>query len=123
MHRSFFANKDTFINSGSDFIDGTTFEDKNTGKDEILELKKYYFNRELQGFTRTLIQFNTDEIESYISSSVLPNDYKINLRMYETEGVSGLSEDYKIAAYPLSQEWDEGVGEEADDPKTTDDCS
>ena len=123
MHRLFFANKDTFINSGSDFIDGTTFEDKNTGKDEILELKKYYFNRELQGFTRTLIQFNTDEIESYISSSVLPNDYKINLRMYETEGVSGLSEDYKIAAYPLSQEWDEGVGKEADDPKTTDGCS
>tara|TARA_A100001011_G_scaffold31087_1_gene30107 strand:- start:6665 stop:7747 length:1083 start_codon:yes stop_codon:yes gene_type:complete len=123
MHRSFFANKDTFINSGSDFIDGTTFEDKNTGKDEILELKKYYFNRELQGFTRALIQFNTDEIESYISSSVLPNDYKINLRMYETEGVSGLSEDYKIAAYPLSQEWDEGVGKEVDDPKTTDGCS
>ena len=54
---------------------------------------------------------------------MLPNDYKVNLRLYETEGVSGLSEEYDIAAYPLSQEWDEGVGKEADDPKTTDGCS
>ena len=46
MHRSFFATKDTFINSGSNLIDGTTFTDKNTGKDEILELKKVFFNRE-----------------------------------------------------------------------------
>ena len=123
MHRSFFANKDTFINSGSNFLDGTTFTDKNTGKDEVLELKKVFFDRKFHAPTRVLIQFNTNEIESYISSSVLPNDYKVNLRMYETEGVSGLSEEYKIAAYPLSQEWDEGVGKEADDPKTTDGCS
>ena len=39
MHRSFFAVKDTTINSGSDFIDGTTFQDKNVGQDEVLELK------------------------------------------------------------------------------------
>ena len=123
MHRSFFATKDTFINSGSNLIDGTTFQDKNVGKDEVLELKKVFFNREFHAPTRVLIQFDTDEIESYISSSVLPNDYKINLRLYETEGVSGLSEEYKIAAYPLSQEWDEGIGKEADDPKTTDGCS
>ena len=123
MHRSFFANKDTFINSGSNFLDGTTFTDKNTGKDEVLELKKVFFDRKFHAPTRVLIQFNTNEIESYISSSVLPNDYKVNLRLYETEGVSGLSEEYKIAAYPLSQEWDEGVGKEADDPKTTDGCS
>ena len=123
MHRSFFATKDTFINSGSNLIDGTTFEDKNTGKDEVLELKKVFFDRTFHAPTRVLIQFNTNEVENYISSSVLPSDYKINLRMYETEGVSGLSEEYKIAAYPLSQEWDEGVGKEADDPKTTDGCS
>ena len=42
MHRYFFATKDTFINSGSDFIDGTTFQDKNVGQDEVLELKKVY---------------------------------------------------------------------------------
>ena len=123
MHRSFFATKDTFINSGSNLIDGTTFQDKNTGKDEVLELKKVFFDRTFHAPTRVLIQFDTDEINNYITASNIPDTYKTYLRLWETEGVSGLSEDYKIAAYPLSQEWDEGVGKEADDPKTTDGCS
>ncbi len=123
MHRSFFANKDTFINSGSSLIDGTTFQDKNTGKDEVLELKKIFFDRTFNSHTRVLIQFDTDDINNYITASNIPNTYKTILRLYETEGASGLSEEYDIAAYPLSQEWDEGVGKEADDPKTTDGCS
>ena len=90
---------------------------------KILELKKVFFDRTFSHPTRILLQFDTDEIESYISSSVLPKDYKLNLRLYETEGTSGLTEEYKVAAYPLSQEWDEGVGKELDEPKTTDGCS
>ena len=123
MHRYFFAVKDAFINSGSDSITGEDFTDKNTGQDEILEIKKVFFNREFHYPTRALIQFDTDEIESYISSSVLPKDYRINLRLYETKGTSGLSETYDIAAYPISESWDEGVGKEADRPKTTEGCS
>ena len=123
MHRSFFATKDTFINSGSNLIDGTTFRDKNVGQDEILELKKVFFNREFHAPTRVLIQFDTDEINNYITASNVPDTYKTILKLYETEGVSGLSEEYDIAAYPLSESWDEGVGKEADDPKTTDGCS
>ncbi len=123
MHRSFFAVKDTTINSGSDFIDGTTFQDKNVGQDEVLELKKVFFNREFKHPTRMLIQFNTDEIKSYITSSNVPSNYKLFLRLYETAGTSGLSDDYTIAAYPLSESWDEGIGKEDDDPKTTVGCS
>jgi len=123
MHRSFFAVKDTTINSGSDLIDGTTFQDKNVGQDEVLELKKVFDNKEFKHPTRMLMQFDTDEIESYISSSVLPNDYQLVLRLFETAGTSGLSNDYTIAAYPLSESWDEGVGKEADNPKTTVGCS
>ena len=123
MHRSFFAVKDTTINSGSDLIDGTTFQDKNVGQDEVLELKKVFDNKEFKHPTRMLIQFDTDEIESYISSSVLPSDYKLVLRLFETAGTSGLSNDYTIAAYPLSESWDEGIGMEADNPKTTVGCS
>ena len=123
MHRYFFTTKDTFINSGSDAITGEDFKDKNTGQDEILELKKVFFDRTFSYQTRVLLQFDTNEIESYISSSVLPNDYQLNLRLYETEGTSGLSEEYTIAAYPLSESWDEGVGKESDTPKTTDGCS
>ena len=123
MHRSFFAVKDTTINSGSDLIDGTTFQDKNVGQDEVLELKKVFDNKEFKHPTRMLIQFDTDEIESYISSSVLPSDYKLVLRLFETAGTSGLSNEYNIAAYPLSESWDEGIGMEADNPKTTIGCS
>jgi hypothetical protein len=123
MHKYFFTTKDTFINSGSDQITGEDFKNKNVGQDEILELKKVFFDRTFSHPTRVLLQFDTNEIESYISSSVLPHDYKLNLRLYETEGTSGLTEEYKVAVYPLSQEWDEGVGKEIDNPKTTDGCS
>ena len=87
------------------------------------KLKKFFFNQEFHYQTRALIQFDTDEVESYISSSVLPKDYEVYLKLYETKGTSGLSETYDVAAYPLSQEWDEGIGKEADRPKTTEGCS
>ena len=98
MHRYFFTTKDAFISSGSNDITGEDFKDKNTGQDEVLELKKVFFDRSFSYPTRVLLQFDTDEIENYISSSVLPSSYKLNLRLYETEGTSGLSEDYNIAA-------------------------
>ena len=123
MHRYFFTTKDAFISSGSNDITGEDFKDKNTGQDEVLELKKVFFDRSFSYPTRVLLQFDTTEIKNYISSSVLPHDYKVNLRLYETEGTSGLTEEYKVAAYPLSQEWDEGVGKELDVPKTTEGCS
>jgi len=123
MHRLFYATKDTFINSGSNPIDGTTFQDKNTGQDEVLELKKVFFNRQFHSPTRVLVQFNADEINNYITSSNIPSTYKTFLKMYEVDGTSGLSEDYDIAIYPLSESWDEGIGKEIDEPKTTDGCS
>ena len=112
MHRSFFAVKDTFINSGSNFIDGTTFQDKNTGQDEVLELKKVYHDREFKHPTRMLIQFDANEIKNYITSSNVPVDYKLVLKLFETAGTSGLSKNYTIAAYPLNESWDEGIGKE-----------
>ena len=45
MHRYFFTTKDSFINSGSNSITGEDFKDKNTGQDEILELKKVFADR------------------------------------------------------------------------------
>ena len=123
MHRSFFAVKDTTINSGSHLIDGTTFQDKNVGQDEVLELKKVFHNREYKHPTRMLIQFNTNEVKNYLTSSNVPDNYKLVLKLFETEGVSGLSNEYNIAAYPLSESWDEGIGKEADNPKTTVGCS
>ena len=48
MHRYFFTTKDAFINSGSNSITGEDHKDKNTGQDEVLELKKVFFNRNIQ---------------------------------------------------------------------------
>ena len=126
MHRFFFATKDAFINSGSDSITGEDWKNKNTGQDEILELKKVFFNRDFSYNTRLLIQFDADEIENFISSSdvhVKDPSYKLNLRLWETNGTSGLSETYTLADYAVSESWDEGVGKESDRPKTTDGCS
>ena len=78
MHRYFFTTKDAFINSGSDQITGDDWKNKNTGQDEILELKKVFWNRDFHYSTRALIQFDADEIENYISASVLPSTYKLN---------------------------------------------
>ena len=124
MHRFFFATKDTFINSGSNVLTGEDFKDKNTGQDEILELKKVFWNRDFHYPTRLLIKFDSDEIENFISSSNIGStSYSASLRLYETKGTSGLSETYKIAAYPVSESWNEGVGKESDEPKTTDGVS
>ena len=49
-----------------------------------------------------MLQFDTDEIKNYITASNVPSDYKLHLRLYETEGTSGLSEEYTIAAYPVN---------------------
>ena len=126
MHRFFFATKDAFINSGSNQITGEDWLDKNTGQDEIIELKKVFWNRDFHYPTRLLIKFDADEIENFISSSnVYTKDpsYKTNLKLWETKGTSGLSETYTIAAYPVSESWNEGVGKESDEPKTTDGVS
>ena len=126
MHRFFFATKDAFISSGSNQITGETWLDKNTGQDEILELKKVFWDRKFHYPTRLLIKFDADEIENFISSSNVHTkdpSYKTNLRLWETKGTSGLSETYTIAAYPVSESWNEGVGKELDDPKTTDGVS
>ena len=91
MHRFFFATKDTFINSGSNVLTGEDFKDKNTGQDEILELKKVFWNRDFDYPTRVLIQFDSDEIENFISSSNIGStSYSASLRLYETKGTSGL---------------------------------
>ena len=124
MHRYFFSVKDTTISSGSNLVDGTDFKDKNFGQDEVLEIKKVFDNRSFKYPTRALVQFDTSEIQNFLTANnISSNQYSASLRLYETKGTSGLSENYKIAAYPLSQEWDEGIGKENNEPKTTNGCS
>ena len=72
MHKYFFTTKDAFISSGSNETTGEDFKDKNTGQDEVLELKKVFYDRTFSYPTRILLQFDADEMENYIDKRIIP---------------------------------------------------
>ncbi len=122
MHHFIFPSKTAWISSGSSNITGESFRDQNFGKDQILEIKKEFFNFSLDYQTRGLIQFSGDEFNKMSQSLVngdIAADAKFYLRLYEAEGNKELSTEYKILAQPLSQSWDEGRGSFGDIPKVT----
>jgi hypothetical protein len=125
MHHFIFPTQDTWISSGSSNIDGTSFKDQNFGRDQILEVKKEYFNSSFDYQTRALIQFSGTDFLN-ISSSVANGTIrspKFFLKLYEAEGNSELSEEYKLAVQPISESWTEGTGKFGDRPKNTVGCS
>ena len=44
MHHFIFPSQDTWISSGSSTITGDSFKNQNFGRDQILEVKKEFFN-------------------------------------------------------------------------------
>ena len=121
MHHFIYATKDAWISSGSSHIDGESYRDQNFGQDEILEVKKEFWNKSFDYQTRALISFKGSEFTSLSQSIADGNivDPKFYLRLYEAEGIQDLTLDYKLAAFALSQSWDEGVGKFGDNPKVT----
>ena len=112
MHYFIFPSKDTYIT--------TEFQKKNFGSDEILELRKIFsgsFSTSAEAASRILIQFNYSDISSSIVDGNITSP-KFYLRLYEVEGQSELDKSYSIAAFPISQSWEEGVGKYFDNPKT-----
>tara|TARA_Y100000592_G_scaffold4512_1_gene6506 strand:+ start:6201 stop:7304 length:1104 start_codon:yes stop_codon:yes gene_type:complete len=126
MHYFIFPTQDTWISSGSNKITGETFTDQNFGGDQILEIKKEFFNRTFDHHTRALVNFagtGFNTLSQSIVDGTIPSDAKFFLRMFEAQGNSDMSADYKIAVQPISQSWTEGTGKFGDDPKTTNGCS
>ena len=122
MYHFIFPSKTSWISSGSSNVTGESFRDQNFGKDQIIELKKEFFNFSLDYPTRMLIEFSGDEFKAMSQSIVngdISADAKFYLRLYEAEGNQELSSEYKIAAQPISQSWDEGRGSFGDNPKVT----
>jgi|7_EtaG_2_1085326.scaffolds.fasta_scaffold10066_2 hypothetical protein len=125
MHYYIFAAKDTWVSSGSNKVDGETFTDQNFGRDEILELKKVFYNDSFDYPTRVLVSFKGTDFTN-LSQSVVEGDItnpKYYLRLYEANGTQELQNEYSLIAHPVSQSWDEGIGKFADDPKVLDGCS
>jgi hypothetical protein len=125
MHHFIFPNQDTWVSSGSSTVTGESFKDQNFGRDQILEVKKEFYNNSFDHFTRTLVQFSGTEF-SNLSQSIIDGkitDPKFYLRLYEAQGNAEVSGDYTLDIKPISQSWIEGTGKFGDSPKNTNGCS
>ena len=117
MHYFKYATKDATIYSGSKAYGSTTVDFKNTGLDEILELEKVtkpdYLN---DSKSRILLHFDLT------NDALLTNNKKYYLVLSETESTELPLSD-TIYAYPLSSDWDMGVGKKFSEPYITDGVS
>ena len=125
MHHFIFPTQDTWISSGSSTIDGESFKDQNFGRDQILEVKKFFYNTSFDHQTRALVNFSGTEfteLSKSVADGAITNP-RFFLRLYEAEGNAELTEEYKLAIQPISQSWTEGTGKFGDTPKNTNGCS
>ena len=130
MHYSIFPTKTAWISSGSNLVTGVTQQNQNFGQDEILELKKFFYNNSLNHQTRVLLHFDINEISKSMVAGDIPipdsnnkTSASLYLKMYEAEGNKDQSTEYKLQAYPIVESWDEGSGKFGDVPKVTDGVS
>ena len=126
MHHFIFPSQDTWISSGSSTVTGESFKDQNFGRDQILEVKKEFYNSSFNYPTRALVNFSGTEfteLSKSVSDGTIPTDAKYYLRLYEAEGNAEMTETYKLAIQPISQSWIEGTGKFEDNPKNTNGCS
>ena len=131
MHHFIFPTADSWISSGSNVeTTGISQRDQNYGQDEILELKKFFYNDSFDHETRVLINFAGEEFNQ-LSQSIMDGTIphastgltKYYLRLYEAEGNQELSTEYELQTFPLSQSWDEGRGKFGNNPKVIDGVS
>ena len=126
MHHFIFPSQDTWISSGSSIITGESFKDQNFGRDQILEVKKEFYNSSFNYPTRALVNFSGTEfteLSKSVADGTIPSSAKYYLRLYEAEGNAELTEEYKLAIQPISESWTEGTGKNEDNPKNTNGCS
>ena len=108
--------------------DATLYEDssrklQNTGKDEILEIGKFYDtdNTTLLGNSRAVVEFDLSSIsQSIVSGDITSPQYRLRLENIESNQISS---NYDLYVYPLYQGFTEGLGSEADTPHNTEHVS
>ena len=125
MHHFIFPTQDNWVSSGSSTITGESFKDQNFGRDQILEVKKFFYNNSFDHQTRALVNFSGTAFTE-MSQSIVKKDIhnpRFFLRLYEAEGNAEMTEDYTLAIQPISQSWTDGTGKFGDNPKNTNGCS
>ena len=101
--------------------DATLYEDtsrkgQNTGKDEILEVGKFYDadNSTLIGNSRAVVQFDLTSIsQSVASGEITSPQYRLRLENVENREIET---SYDLNVYPLKESFTEGMGSESDTP-------
>ena len=110
--------------------DATIYEDtlrknQNTGKDEILEVGKFYDPTNpstLIGNSRILIEFDLNTISNLISNGDISGSIKYYLNLESAEEKE-IASTYDLYVYPVKEQWLEGVGKESDTPHNETDVS
>ena len=127
MHHFIFPSQDTWISSGSSTITGESFKDQNFGRDQILEVKKEFYNNAFNYPTRALVNFSGTEfteMSKSVANGTIASDAKYFLRLYEAEGNAEIGDlAYTLSIQPISESWNEGKGKFGDTPKNTKGCS
>jgi len=108
--------------------DATIYEDsarknQNTGKDEILEIGKFYDtdNTSLLGNSRALIEFDLKEISSSIANGDITSpQYRLRVENIESREIQS---EYDLFVYPLYEGFTEGLGSQDDKPHNESDVS
>ena len=125
MHHFIFPTQDNWVSSGSNKVTGESFTDQNFGRDQILEVKKEFFNNSFDHQTRALVNFSGTSFTE-MSQSIVKKDIhnpRFFLRLFEAEGNAEMTEEYTLDIKPISQSWVEGTGKFGDNPKNTNGCS
>ena len=105
MHYFTFAEKDTTLyeRSGS----------RNTGLDEILEIRKdKNANASTINVSRALIKFDLTTLSNYITSGLITSgsSTRFYLNLFDANS-TGLSTSQTLYSYPVSQSWELGIVE------------
>lgn len=87
----------------------------NTGKDEILEIAGYMDSAGVGRATRSVLYFDTSEINHIVNNIIGESPISASLRLFLAEA-SDIPLDFNIICFPLSQSWDEGKGKFGDVP-------
>lgn len=111
-----FSTKDTTLYSA--------YPNLNTGLDSLLEMSTTTvapsgFNPQV---SRTLIQFDTTEINDIINNKISGSSFATYLKLYQAQ-IFGLYGDSSIEVYPLYNSWNMGTGKYPDNPITTNGAS
>jgi len=101
--------------------DTTLYEDtsrktQNVGKDEILEIGKFYDtdNTSLLGNSRALVEFDLSSISSSIvSGDITSPQYRLRMENVESREIQS---SYDLYVFPIKESWTEGMGSESDTP-------